>query len=605
MSRGPMGAMGAPVKKAKDFKGTFRRLVSFTRPFWLQLIVIFGFAILGTIFAIWSPKLLGNVTTKIFTGFYQMVMKVPGAHVDLTYVKNMLLFMLLLYTLSAGFTYIQTFIMSKVSQKITYRFRELITEKISSLPLKYYDTESFGDILSRITNDVDTISNSLQQSITQVITSVTTVIGILIMMLSINIPMTFIAIISLPVSLLLIMNIVKVGQKYFKQRQAKLGAINGKIEEAFSGHAIVKVFNGEKASIEEFNRISDSLYETSWRSEFFSGMMMPIISFVGNLSFVAVCVFGGYLVIDGKIQVGDIQSFIQYTRNFSQPINQTAQIANVLQSTIAAAERVFEFLDEKNEIPEAANPKVLENVEGTVSFENVSFGYSDENIFIKNLNIEVKPGQRIAIVGPTGAGKTTLINLLMRFYDVKDGAIKIDGIDIRDLKRSSLRHAFGMVLQDTWLFNGSIRDNIAFGNHEADEETILYAAKMAKVDHFVKTLPEGYDMVINEEGTNISQGQKQLLTIARAFLADPQILILDEATSSVDTRTEVLIQKAMEKLMIGRTSFIIAHRLSTIRDADLILVMNHGSIVEQGNHADLMNAGGFYATLYNSQFEEE
>jgi len=604
MRGGPMAAMHG-VKKAKDFKGTLIRLIKFSKDYWVQFIVILTMAILGTIFAIASPKILGEITNKIVEGFIQIMMKVPGAAIDMDYVQKMLLLMLGLYLLSSSFMYIQSFVMSGVSQKITYRLRTQITDKINRLPLKYYDTEPFGDILSRITNDVDTIANSLNQSVTQVVTSVTTVIGILIMMLSINVQMTMISIISLPISLLLIMNIVKIGQKYFRQRSAQLGEINGQIEENFGAHNIVKVFNGEEQAIQRFNQSSDKLTETTWKAEFVSGLMMPIISFVGNLSYVAVCVLGGYLVVEGKINIGDIQSFIQYNRNFSQPINQVAQISNVLQSTVAAAERVFEFLDETEEVSEVDAPSTLENVSGHVSFENVDFGYTDENIFIKNLNIDVLPGQRIAIVGPTGAGKTTLINLLMRFYDVKGGAIKIDGIDIRDLKRDQLRDVFGMVLQDTWLFNGSIQENIAFSNPSAPLDEVIQAADNAKAHHFVRTLPDGYAMVINEEGSNISQGQKQLLTIARAFLSNPSILILDEATSSVDTRTEVLIQKAMEKLMRNKTSFIIAHRLSTIRDADLILVMNHGTIVEQGKHDELIRAEGFYAKLYASQFDPE
>lgn len=607
MTRGPR--MGGPMMamhggaKAKNFKSTLFRLIRFSSDYWFQLILIFILAIAGTIFAIFSPRLLGEITTKIFEGAMMIYMGIPGASIDMTYVSQMLLIMLALYIASSSFTYLQSFLMAGVSQKITYTFRRMITEKISRVPLKYYDSEPFGDILSRITNDVDTIANSLQQSVTSVVTSVTTVIGILIMMLTINIPMTMISLISLPVSLVLIGSIVKIGQNFFRQRASKLGELNGMIEENFGAHSIVKAFNAEERSIRKFDQLSDSLTETTWKAEFISGMMMPIISFISNLSYVAVVVLGGYLVVDGKIKVGDIQSFIQYTRNFSQPINQTAQIANVLQSTVAAAERVFEFLDESEEPKESENPITLEQIEGSVRFENVSFGYSPDNEFIQDLNIDVKPGQRIAIVGPTGAGKTTLINLLMRFYDVSQGSIKIDGVDIRDMRRNDLRKIFGMVLQDTWLFNGTIRENIAFSNHQATFEEIVAAADNAKADHFIKTLPDGYDMVINEEASNISAGQKQLLTIARAFLADPAILILDEATSSVDTRTEVLIQKAMNKLMRGRTSFIIAHRLSTIRDADNILVINQGSVIEQGTHTQLMAKNGFYAKLYQSQFE--
>jgi ATP-binding cassette subfamily B multidrug efflux pump len=601
---GPMMAMRTPVVKPKNFNKTVNRLVDFTREYLWQMLAVILMAIASTIFSIIAPKLIGNITSKIAAGLYQMLQSVPNAHIDLVYVNDVVKLLALLYVGSALFNYLQSYIMVKVTQKITFKLRLMITEKINALPLKYFDTEPIGDVLSRITYDVDTIAQSFQQSITQVITALTTVIGIMIMMLSISWEMTMIALISLPISLFLVTRIVKLGQKHFSARTRTLGQLNSHIEESFANHPIIKVFSGEEHQIKNFETLSTKYFMEFWKSESISGMMMPIISLVSNLSYIAVSVLGAVLVIDGRLEVGSIQAFIQYIRNFSQPINQVANIGTVLQSTVASAERVFEFIDEPNEISDPAE-SVVPVVNGSVRFKNVDFGYSEDNIFIKNLNIDVNPGQRIAIVGPTGAGKTTLINLLMRFYDVKAGSIEVDGVDIRSMSRHDLRNIFGMVLQDTWLFNGSIRENIVFSKPDATEKEMLKAADSAKVDHFVQTLPEGYDLLINEEANNISSGQKQLLTIARAFLSNPMILILDEATSSVDTRTEVLIQRAMEKLMGNKTSFIIAHRLSTIRDADLILVMNHGAIIEQGTHEALMAKEGFYSSLYLSQFEPE
>ncbi len=601
---GPMMAMRAQVVKPKNFYKTIQRLIRFTSPFIPQMILVIFMAILATVFGIIAPKLTGNITSKIAAGLYLILQGVPNAAIDLAYVHSILRTLAFLYLSAALLQYLQSFIMVRVTQQITYNLRLLITEKINHLPLKYFDTEPIGDVLSRITNDVDTIAQTFQQSIIQIITSITILIGVMIMMLTISWEMTLIALISLPISLFLVTRIVKIGQKYFQRRARTLGLLNGHIEESFANHPIIKVFNGETHQTKIFEDYSTKLFLDSWKSESISGIMMPLISLVSNLSYVAVSVLGASLVIQGTLQVGSIQAFITYIRNFNQPINQVANIGTLLQSTVASAERVFEFVDEPNE-PADPNPSQTFEVKGAVRFKQVDFGYADDNIFIKNLNIDIKPGQKIAIVGPTGAGKTTLINLLMRFYDVKGGSIEVDDVDIRDLSRHDLRNIFGMVLQDTWLFNGSIRENILFSDPETSETEMRKAAVSAKVDHFVQTLPEGYDLLINEEANNISQGQKQLLTIARAFLSNPSILILDEATSSVDTRTEVLIQKAMEKLMLNKTSFIIAHRLSTIRDADLILVMNHGSIIEQGSHSSLMQKNGFYTTLYNSQFEPE
>ena len=603
--RGPMGhgpgAMGAG-EKAKDFKGTMKKLMAYLGTFKVGILVVMLFAIGSTIFTIVGPKILGNATTEIFNG---LVSKVSGgAGIDFDKIAKILLTVLALYGVSALFSYIQGFIMTGVSQKLTYRMRKEISEKINRMPLNYFDTMTHGEVLSRVTNDVDTLSQSLNQSATQIITSFTTIIGVLIMMLSISPMMTLIALLILPVSMGLISVIVKHSQKHFRNQQEYLGHVNGQVEEVYGGQNIVRVFNKEDDVIREFDKTNGILYQSAWKSQFFSGMMMPIMQFVGNLGYVAVAIVGGYFTIKNKIEVGDIQSFIQYVRNFTQPITQAAQVANMLQSTAAAAERVFEFLGEEEEDQTVPNPVSVEGLKGNVEFKNVHFGYNEDRIIINDFSAKVKDGQKIAIVGPTGAGKTTMIKLLMRFYDVNSGEILIDGHNLKDFNRSELRQMFGMVLQDTWLFHGSIKDNIRYGRLDATDEEVVEAAKAAYVHRFVQTLPEGYDMELNEEANNVSQGQKQLLTIARAILADPPILILDEATSSVDTRTEERIQKAMDNLMRGRTSFVIAHRLSTIRDADLILVMKDGDIIEQGNHEELLKKNGFYAELYNSQFEK-
>lgn len=525
--------------------------------------------------------------------------------IDFSGIANILLWLVGLYALSSIFNYIQGFVTTGVSQKVAYNLRRDIAAKMNRMPLKYFDRTSHGDVLSRITNDVDTVAQSLNQSISQLVTAITTILGVLIMMLSISITMTIVAVLVLPVSMLVVRVVVKHSQKNFVGQQNALGDLNGHVEEMYGGHLVMKVFNGEKDSLDEFHELNDTLYQNAWKAQFLSGLMMPVLNFVSNLGYVGVCVLGGYLATKQIVEIGDIQAFIQYVRNFNQPITQTANMANLLQSTIAAAERVFVFLDEEEEPRESEHPVKLDHVEGKVEFDHVVFGYNEDKVIIKDFNATVQPEQKVAIVGPTGAGKTTMVNLLMRFYDVNSGAIRVDGVNIQDMSREDLRSLFGMVLQDTWLFGGSIRDNIAYGKLDATDEQIEQAAKAAHVDHFVRTLPEGYDTELNEEASNISQGQRQLLTIARALLADPPILILDEATSSVDTRTEVLIQKAMETLMKGRTSFIIAHRLSTIKDADMILVMKEGNIVEQGTHAELLAKGGFYAELYNSQFSEE
>lgn len=601
---GPMhGAMRAKVEKPKDFKKNLTRLFRMLLTYRISVIFVVIFAILSTIFTVVGPAILANATNILYDGAMMRISN-PSYIIDLTGVYQVLLLAGGLYLISAITSYIQSVLMVNVTQKVTFSLRSDIANKINRLTLKTYDTKSFGDILSRITNDVDTINNSLQQTFVQLITSLVTILGILSMMLSLSISMTLIALTSLPISLFFVTRVVKKGQQFFQQRSRVLGALNGHIEEMFGGHAIVKVFNGEQSSIETFDRHNEQLRQATWKSEFISGMMMPIVGFIGNLGYVAVVLAGAMQVISGRIQVGTIQAFIQYIRNFNQPINQVANIANVLQSTVAAAERVFEFLDEEEEVETGHLDYPTTPIVGKVTFKNIDFGYSTENVFIKNLSFDVEPGQKVAIVGPTGAGKTTLINLLMRFYDVLEGDIEIDGVSTKQYKRESVRKMFGMVLQDTWLFTGSIYDNISFGVEHATESQVIDAAKAAKVDHFVRTLPDGYQSLINEEATNISTGQKQLITIARAFLADTPILILDEATSSVDTRTEILIQKAMESLMQNRTSFVIAHRLSTIKDADLILVMNHGSIVEQGTHTQLLAQNGFYTQLYNSQFED-
>lgn len=601
MGHGPHGGMGSG-EKAKDFKGTIKKLSKYLSVYKIGLIFVLLFAIGSTIFNIVGPKILGKATTEIFTG---LVGKVSGgAGINFEKIAEILIFLMCLYVLSAVFSFIQGYIMTGVSQKLTYRLRKEISEKINRMPMNYFDTRTHGEVLSRVTNDIDTLSQSLNQSATQIITSFTTIIGVLVMMLSISPLMTLVALLILPVSLGLISTIVKRSQRHFKNQQEYLGHVNGQVEEVYSGHSIVKAFNKEEDVIREFDETNEILYQSAWKSQFFSGMMMPIMQFVGNLGYVAVAILGGYLAIKNTIEVGDIQSFIQYVRNFTQPITQAAQVANMLQSTAAASERVFEFLEEEEEDQFAENPVSVEGLEGNVEFDHVHFGYNADKIIINDFSAKVKQGQKIAIVGPTGAGKTTMIKLLMRFYDVNSGAILIDGHNLKDFNRSELRQMFGMVLQDTWLFHGSIKDNIRYGKLDATDEEVIEAAKAAHVHRFVQTLPNGYDMELNEEASNVSQGQKQLLTIARAILADPKILILDEATSSVDTRTEVRIQKAMDNLMRGRTSFIIAHRLSTIRDADLILVMKDGDIIEQGNHEELLKQNGFYAELYNSQFEK-
>ena len=598
---GHMGPGGAN-EKAKDFKGTLKKLLHYMSVFKVQMAFIVIFAICGTVFDIVGPKILGKATTEIYNG---LVSKVSGGSgMDFGRIGQILLMTLGLYLISALCSFIQGYLMTGVSQKTTYRLRKEISEKINRMPMNYFDTKPVGEVLSRVTNDIDTLGQSLNQSATQMITSVTTLIGVLAMMLSISPLMTLATLVILPVSMILISFVMKHSQKYFRGQQEYLGNVNGQVEEIYSGHNIIKAFNKEEDVIREFDTTNDRLYDSAWRSQFFSGMMMPIMQFIGNLGYVVVAILGGFLAIRKTIEVGDIQSFIQYVKRFTQPIQQIAQVANMLQMTAAASERGFEFLEEEEEDQTGEHPVSVENLEGNVSFDHVHFGYNADKIIVNDFSAEVKEGQKIAIVGPTGAGKTTMIKLLMRFYDVNSGAIKIDGHDVRDFNRSELREMFGMVLQDTWLFNGSIRDNIKYGKLDATDEEVIQAAKAAHVHQFVKTLPGGYDMELNEEANNVSQGQKQLLTIARAILADPKILILDEATSSVDTRTEVLIQKAMDNLMKGRTSFVIAHRLSTIRDADMILVMKDGDIVEQGNHEELLAKGGFYADLYNSQFEK-
>lgn len=606
-NRNPRGGgwgrgMGQPVQKAKDFKGTLKRLIGYLKPFKFRLLAVFITAIISTIFSIVSPKIMGKATTKLFEGIMMKIKHVPGAKVDFSYIGQIILWLIVLYLISAAFSYIMQFIMAGVAQKTVFNLRKEVDEKFAKLPLKYYDSRTYGEILSRAVNDTDNISSTLQQNMTQLITSIVTILGVIVMMLTISPLLTLIVIVTLPLSILATASIAKKSQGYFKGQQKSLGQLNGHVEEMYTGQQVIKVFGHEKKSIEKFEKINEELYQAGWKAQFASGMIMPLMSFVSNLGYVIVSVAGGIMVTKRAIQIGDVQAFIQYAQQFGQPIAQTANIVNVIQSTIASAERVFEILDELEEIPAATDAKEIHLPKGEVVFEHVSFGYKENEVLIEDMNIHVKPGQTVAIVGPTGAGKTTLINLLMRFYEINSGKISIDGVDIRDLKRGNLRTIFGMVLQDTWLFNSTIRDNIAYGKERATEEGIMRAAKAANADHFIRTLPDGYDTILNEEASNISQGQKQLLTIARALLADPAILILDEATSSVDTRTEVQIQKAMNQLMKGRTNFVIAHRLSTIRDADLILVMNNGSVIEKGNHRELLEKGGFYADLYNSQF---
>lgn len=599
---GPMGMMGGA--KAKDLKGTLRRLLDYLKDFRGKILLVIFFAIGSAAFGIYGPKLLGKATTKVFEGVMGKIGN-TGAGIDFEAISGIMLTLVALYGLSALLSYIQGYIMSGVSMKVSYNMRKEISEKINRMPLRYFDGTNHGEVLSRITNDVDTVNQTLNQSMTQIITSFTTVVGVLAMMISISGVMTLVALGIIPLSMILVMLIVKQSQKFFKEQQKLLGNVNGHIEEMYSGHLIIKAFNGEAKSIAKFDEYNNALYKTSWKAQFLSSIMMPMINIVGNIGYVAVCVLGGSLAAKNAIEVGDIQAFIQYVRNFTQPIAQLANISNVLQQTAASAERVFEFLDEAEEIPETTKPVNSENVQGVVEFKNVHFGYNPDQTVINDFSVKVLQGQKVAIVGPTGAGKTTMVKLLMRFYDINSGEILLDGVSIKDFSRFDLRDQFGMVLQDAWLYNASIKDNIRYGNLNATDEEIIQAAKAAHVDSFVHMLPNGYDMILNEEASNVSQGQKQLITIARAFLSNPKLLILDEATSSVDTRTEVQIQTAMKRLMENRTSFIIAHRLSTIRDADLILVMNHGDIVEQGTHLELLAQNGFYADLYNSQFEPE
>jgi ATP-binding cassette subfamily B multidrug efflux pump len=646
---GPMAGVMGPAQKPKNFKATMRSLLRYMGPYRTSIVMVLLLAVASTVFVIVSPKILGNVTNHIVSGyvnkkFYDQVMsqlppgihlppgtkgetlikrmppealkKIPAAQldairkldltrrpgIDYNAILRLVELLIALYLISAFFNYVQSWIMSGVSQKVTFSLRRDISAKMNRLPLRYFDTKTHGEVLSRVTNDVDTVSQTLNQSLIQLVTSATTLIGILVMMLTISWQMTLVAVVILPVSFGLIGLVVRKSQNYFITQQKTLGQINGHVEEMFSGHTVMKAFNGEERSIKKFSGINNELYKSAWKAQFYSGLLMPIMMFVGNLSYVGVAVLGGWLAINGRIRIGDIQAFIQYMSQFTQPIMQTANIANVLQSTAAAAERVFEFLSEKEEITDVQNPVELTSVKGEVRFDQVMFGYSPDKMIIKGFTARILPGQKVAIVGPTGAGKTTMVNLLMRFYDVDSGSIKIDGVDIRDMKRADVRSLFGMVLQDTWLFTGTIEENIAYGKSIASHQQVVEAAEAAHSDHFIRSLPNGYQMKLNEEADNISQGEKQLLTIARAMLADAPMLILDEATSSVDTRTELLIQKAMDQLMQGRTSFVIAHRLSTIRNADLILVMRDGIIVEQGKHQELLSHNGYYASLYNSQF---
>ena len=602
--KGPMGGRGMqPTEKAKDFKGAMAKLFRYMGRYKFRFMLMFVFAVAGTVFNIVGPKILGKATTELYKG---LVAKVNGTGgIDFEKIGMILLWTLGLYLASALFSFIQGFVMTGISNDVTYNLRKDISKKINRLPMNYFESRTNGEILSRVTNDVDTLQMSLNQSMTQLITSVTTLIGVFIMMLSINVWMTLAALLILPVSMLIINKVMKHSQKYFQAQQDYLGRVNGQIEENFGGHDVVRVFNKEQDVLTEFERDNGKLYESAWKSQFFSGMMMPIMQFVGNLGYVMVALLGGIFVIKGRIEVGDIQSFFQYIRNFTQPIQQIAQVTNLLQSSAAASERVFEFLEEPEEELQPENPDSIEGLEGNVQFEHVKFGYNPDKIIVNDFSADVHDGQKIAIVGPTGAGKTTMVKLLMRFYDVNGGSIKVDGHDVRNFNRSNLREMFGMVLQDTWLFSGTIMENIRYGILDATDEEVIAAAKAAHIHNFIMQQPGGYQMVLDEETSNVSQGQKQLLTIARAILADNKILILDEATSSVDTRTEMQIQKAMDNLMKGRTSFVIAHRLSTIRDADLILVMKDGDIIEQGNHEELLARKGFYADLYNSQFEKK
>ncbi|TWT05474.1 ABC transporter ATP-binding protein [Planococcus sp. CPCC 101016] len=596
----PHGGANMPAEKAKDFKGTFRRLVSYLKPRRKKLAAVFLVAILSTVFAIVGPKIMGMAITELFEGAYGQLQGVPGGGIDFGVIGQILAILAGLYLFSSLFSYIQQYMMSTVAQDTVYDLRQDVNKKLEKLPLKYFDGRANGETLSRMTNDIDTIGSTLQQSLTQFITSIVTIVGILVMMLTISPLLTLIAVVSLPLSLFVIGPILKKSQKYFSSQQKNLGRLNGHVEEMYTGHQVVKAFGHEAKSNEQFDAVNDELYDAGRKAQFISGIIMPMMALIGNLSYVLISIVGGILVTQRAISIGDIQAFITYSKQFTQPITQTANIANIIQSTVAAAERVFELLDEQEEVKEVTT-SVLARAKGAVAFEDVDFGYGD-NLLIEKMNIDVLPGQTVAIVGPTGAGKTTLINLLMRFYELNGGRITVDGFDSREMSRNELRQNFGMVLQDTWLFNGTIRDNIAYGKTGASEEEILAAAEAAHADHFIRTLPDGYDTILNQEVSNISQGQKQLLTIARAILADPPIMILDEATSSVDTRTEIFIQQAMNQLMEGRTSFVIAHRLSTIKDADLILVMDQGKVIEQGTHQELLDKDGFYADLYHSQF---
>ena len=599
----PRPRVGSNLDKPKDFKHTTKKLVNtYLAKYKFSLIIVFIFAIGSTIFTIVGPKILGNATTEVFNGIVSKMS--GGSGIDFTKIAQILITLLVLYVISAIFSFIQGFTMTKVSQKVTYKLRADISKKINKLPMKYFDKKNHGEVLSIITNDVDTLSMNLNQSITEIITSICTVVGILIMMLTISWEMTLISLIILPISGIIVKTIVGKSQKYFKSQQDYLGHVNGQVEETYGGLDIVKAFNGEERAIKKFKNANDELYTSAWKSQFLSGLMFPIMNFVSNIEYVGVAVAGGYLALNGTITVGNIQSFIQYNKQFTHPINQIAQISGMLQAMIAATERVFEFLEQPEE-EETKNKNIdITKLKGNVEFKNVKFGYDEGKTIINNFSSKIKEGQKIAIVGPTGAGKTTIVKLLMRFYDVSSGEILVDSHNIKDFKRGELRKLFGMVLQDTWLFGGTVKENIKYGKENATDDEIIDAAKAAHVHHFIKTLPNGYNSILNEESSNVSAGQKQLLTIARVILTDPKILILDEATSSIDTRTEIEIQKAMDNLMEGRTSFIIAHRLSTIKNADLILVMNHGDIVEQGTHEELLNKNGFYADLYNSQFED-
>ena len=601
MGGGPHGGRG-PAEKAKDVKGTTKKLANRLSEHKIAIIIVMIFAIGSTIFSIVGPKILGNATTEIYTGLMNKINGTGG--IDFAKIGKIILFALGLYAVSALFSMIQSYIMAGVAQKATYKIRNELTEKINKLPMKYFDKRTNGEVLSIISNDVDTLSTGLNQSITQIITSIFTIIGILVMMLSISWEMTLVSLLILPVSAAILKKVIGKSQKYFVKQQEYLGHVNGQVEEVYGGHNIVKVFGRENEAIKEFEKDNQELYKSGWRSQFLSGLMHPLMNFVGNVGYVAVAILGGYFAVKGRITVGNIQSFIQYNKQFTQPIGQVAQISSTIQSMLAAAERIFEFLEEKEEVEDVKNPLSTDGLKGNIKFEHVHFGYDPEKTIINDFNADVKDGQKIAIVGPTGAGKTTMVKLLMRFYDVNSGAILLDGHNIKEFKRGELRKMFGMVLQDTWLFGGTIKENIKYSKPDATDSEVIESAKAAHVHHYIKTLSKGYDAKINEESTNISAGQKQLLTIARVILANPKILILDEATSSIDTRTEQQIQSAMDNLMKGRTSFIIAHRLSTIKNADLILVMDHGDIVEQGNHEELLAKDGFYAKLYNSQFEE-